>query len=1126
MTNAFTSKIAKAGLGLVVGAMSFSGALVASAQTAGCYQFTTLLKVGTTSEAVRQLQMVLNKNPQTALAVAAGANGSAGHETTYFGPATAAAVVKWQTANGIAPTAPQIGPMSRAKLNASCGVVTTTPTPTTPTQTGPVTAMLATDNPASGTVILGQATADLMHVALTGSGTVTGMTFQRTGLSLNTDLTNVYLYQGATRITDAASVNSTGVISFTGMNLMVNGSATISVRADIDGSASGSDVGVSLTGITTTSGTNTVTIAGNRMYIATGSGLLGTASVTMATASTVNVNAGTLNYTVWTAPMQINTHKMWLKGATFRYVGSAPMNSIANLGLYVDGVKVASSTGVNQYSYVVFDLTGAPYSLTTGSHTVDVRGDIVNGAARSFTLSVQSAGDLMITDSTVGVNVAPTVTGATSSFPASGNTIGITTGSLAIALDPAFVSMTNVTGGSTNAVIGRWKVNAYGEDEKITSITLTPSISGGSPSGSSLNNVQLYLNGSQVGSVCQFNGSTACTFNLGSSAIIAAGVTPSMFELRADIQTSTGTNYTAGTLTVSSSAINAQGMYSYNTVTSPVLPTTPGLTIQTGSLVVAKNAAYSNQTLSPNMAAQKIGEFALQNQSTSEAVRVTNLAVALTSDGSTALTSVSTPALTNFTNVKTSETSGSGAIPQNGAASMNFSVDFTIAPGSTKVISVYADLGSTSSGSVITTMLPTAYGVGSNVTLTPNSDTDGQTISLSTGSISAPTFVASSSTTPQYIATAVNGTDKSMETFQFTATNGSGTVNDLKFAVVTATAGTVSSIRVGSNVATVVTPAALTGASTNIYGAVYPTSATRFSVSDTSTISVGQIVKMDSEYVLVTSIPTATQFVVTRAVIGSSAATHATNVTMTLSGIAYLPGVNLTVPNGTSGIYVDAYSTYSPANGTTGAVSSGTTANTYLTYVKSTIGSTTSSAAVTPVPASTTSNLMTVVGSKPTLSVDTAQKTGLVVGAENKIGEVTVTADAAGTIGIKQIQFSVGNSGFSTGFLATSPRLADGSTTISTATCVATGTSLVTAPTTSETCTFSSDYLIPAGTSKTFSLFATVTGTTTSGTTVSASTALTSAGFLWTDVAGNGTSGAETGAKIYNFPTGSYSIRQ
>lgn len=1154
MTNAF-SKIAKAALGLLAGvavlvsassayaltasdiSMLQSAGIISASQaaalmaslgtttttTGSCYVFTTGLAVGQTSEAVKQLQVRLNANSATALAVTAGSNGSAGYETTYFGPATKAAVMKFQALNGLDQVG-NVGPLTRGKLNASCSTGTTTTVPPT-TTTGPVTAMLAVDNPASGTVIGGQATADLMHVTLTGSGTVNSMTFQRTGLSVNTDLSNVYLYNGATRLTDSASVNSSGVITFTGMNLAVNGSVTISVRADIDSSADGSDVGVTLTSYTVNGTAVTANIAGNRMAITISASLLGSASITMATSSSVNVNAGTLNYTMWTAPIQVSTHKMWLKSASFHFVGSAPTNSIANLGLYVDGIKVASSTGVNQYNYVTFDLMGAPYALTTGAHTVDVRGDLVNGAARTAQLSLQNAGDFMITDDTVGVNVSPTAAGSIqTAFPLLGNTINISTGSLSISIDPTFSVMTNVTGGSTNAVIGRYKINSYGEDEKITSVTITPTIANataGTATTFSLSNVQLYLNGSQVGSVCQYAGSGSCTFTLGSSAIVAGGATASTLEVRADIQTTSGTNYSAGTISVAGT-LNAQGLYSFNTISAQAIPATTAITISTGQLVVAKNGAYTNQTVSPNTTGVKIGSFTVQNQSTSEPVRVTNLAVRLTSDGSTALTST----LTNYTNVRTSEMSGNGATPQNAAASLNYSVDFTIAAGATKTIDIYADLGSTTSTAIETTLLVTAYGSNSNVTLTPSAETDGQLISISTGSVSAPSFIASSSTTPQYIATAAGATDATKETFQFTATNGSGTINNLKFAVInsSATSNTVASIRVGSQTASVITPAAITAADTNYEGQVYKTTSTQFTVSDTTNIPVGTILKIDSEYMLVTSVPNATTFYVTRAVIGSSAATHATGSTITPSGLAYLTGVNVAVPNGTSGAYVDAFATYSPANGTTGAVASGTTSNIYLTFVKSQIGSTVTEAAVTPAPASTTTNLMTIVGSKPSLTVNTTQQTGLVLSAENKIGEVTVTADAAGTVGISTITFNVGGAGFATGpLIATGARLADGSTTISTASCATTSTATATS---AITCTFSSDYLLTGGASKTFSLYGTPSGTITSGATVSVSTSITTAGFTWTDVAGGGSTGGQTGAKIYNFPTGSYSVRQ
>lgn len=68
---------------------------------------------GISGEDVRTLQRLLNANGFT---VASAGLGSAGNETTYFGPATQAAVIKFQIAHGISPAAGNVGPLTRAAL--------------------------------------------------------------------------------------------------------------------------------------------------------------------------------------------------------------------------------------------------------------------------------------------------------------------------------------------------------------------------------------------------------------------------------------------------------------------------------------------------------------------------------------------------------------------------------------------------------------------------------------------------------------------------------------------------------------------------------------------------------------------------------------------------------------------------------------------------------------------------------------------------------------------------------------------------------------------------------------------------------------------------------------------------
>lgn len=96
------------------------------------------LTVGSTGADVMALQKFLNMSAATQ--VAATGAGSPGMETSTFGPATKAAVVKFQTANAITPAAGYVGPVTRTAIAAKCGTTPTTPgtpgtpgTPTTPT---------------------------------------------------------------------------------------------------------------------------------------------------------------------------------------------------------------------------------------------------------------------------------------------------------------------------------------------------------------------------------------------------------------------------------------------------------------------------------------------------------------------------------------------------------------------------------------------------------------------------------------------------------------------------------------------------------------------------------------------------------------------------------------------------------------------------------------------------------------------------------------------------------------------------------------------------------------------------------------------------------------------------------
>jgi hypothetical protein len=140
---------------------------------------------------------------------------------------------------------------------------------------------------------------------------------------------------------------------------------------------------------------------------------------------------------------------------------------------------------------------------------------------------------------------------------------------------------------------------------------------------------------------------------------------------------------------------------------------------------------------------------------------------AITGSGST----VGPATLTNVTNLRTSETSGSGATPINPSATNNFSVNFTIAPGATKTIDILADLGASNFGAVTTTLTPTAIGASSNVVLTPGATT-GQVITLSAGSLATPTLNSVSVGGTLAAQFVVGGSSPTVAQYNFIASNG------------------------------------------------------------------------------------------------------------------------------------------------------------------------------------------------------------------------------------------------------------------------------------------------------------------------------------------------------------------
>src|SRR6266542_3796597 len=120
----------------VAAAKAAIGGMSGGSSMMGGYVFAPDLKLGSRGTDVWNLQRFLNSSAATQ--VAATGPGSPGSETQYFGPATQAAVKKFQAMHGV-PSIGYVGTLTRAELNKSGMSMSPSPSPSpsvTPPGTG------------------------------------------------------------------------------------------------------------------------------------------------------------------------------------------------------------------------------------------------------------------------------------------------------------------------------------------------------------------------------------------------------------------------------------------------------------------------------------------------------------------------------------------------------------------------------------------------------------------------------------------------------------------------------------------------------------------------------------------------------------------------------------------------------------------------------------------------------------------------------------------------------------------------------------------------------------------------------------------------------------------------------
>jgi hypothetical protein len=765
---------------------SLQGGSSATSGSGNGFVFNVNLSSGDTGNDVMELQKFLNTDAATQVAVSGA--GSPGNETSYFGPATKAAVIKFQdkyasevlASVGLSAGTGYFGSSSRAKanaLNASTGSSNNNGGGSVVVPTGnTVNVSLAASSPSQTVLVTGQAIGDLAHFTFTNTSAtaakVTNLKFNRTGISADSVLSNVYLFNGATRLTDAATV-STGVISFasptSGLFTVPAGtSMTVSVRSDISGGA-GQVVGVSLSSVESDVAVGgTFPIAAANHSIANGT--MGTVALNYTGPSGITENPAT-EVRVFEASAVVSTNDARLESLTLENRGTSADGDVQNFKLYIDGVQVGSTVAESMNDKVVFDLSSNPKVLETGTRIVKVLADIVKGSSETYDFQIRRTSDIRVIDTEFTQPILATDTDG--SFPVSAGTANtIAAGALSVTRASDSPSG-DITLSSTNVLLGSFEFRATGEDIKIEALNATSTT--GASSSAGVDQVKIFVNGSQVGSTKDIAANTASgtEFTFGSSFIAKAGEITEV-DIYGDAKNAAGTDLAAATtirvgLTVSAS--NTEGLSSGNTVSAISQVNGNFRTIAASSLTATKSTGFGGTTAIAGSNNVRLGSFVLSAGS-AEGINVNSIVVNLTDSNQTS-------SITDLRLEKGGVTLGT---PKSTPSAENsFSVNLPIAASDSAVIDVYANVKSgVPNGTIVTSLDTTSGGTGM---ATANSTTVGSDVTLQTLTIAAGTLTVTAGVSPSDFIALDGATNVHVGSFDFDAANSDFTLRELKVKV-------------------------------------------------------------------------------------------------------------------------------------------------------------------------------------------------------------------------------------------------------------------------------------------------------------------------------------------------------
>ncbi|MSU55169.1 MAG: peptidoglycan-binding protein, partial [Candidatus Taylorbacteria bacterium] len=477
------------------------GGAPASSSSTG-YSFSKDLSMGSSGADVMNLQKVLNMSADTQ--VSSTGAGSKGNETSKFGPATKAAVIKWQKKAGL-PSTGYVGSLSRGKLNAMSapvvvvpslpGVITTAPV----VQSGTGLTVSSPVQPAATIAPKATSRVPFTKVTLTagsdGDVTVNSLTVQRTGLANDSAFGSIVLLdENGLQIGTSKTFNSNHQTTVGDPFVISRGtSKTLTIAGNMAADQteySGQVASLTVVGVNTSA-----TVTGSLPIVGAGQTVnnsltIGTAVLYVSQydpASALSKNIGdTATKFSGIKVSAGSSEDVTLWSVRWNQTGSAGTTDLANVVTVLDGTSYPTTVSTDGKYYTTLFPNGIVIQKGF-SKEFFIQGDIVGSGAASRTVEfdLYNASDLYVSGntynfgilSTANSSVAPSSLSATSrsrfttgSPFYAGSIVTISAGTATtIGKAPTAAPATNIAVNVPNQILGAYETNIKGEPISVQS---------------------------------------------------------------------------------------------------------------------------------------------------------------------------------------------------------------------------------------------------------------------------------------------------------------------------------------------------------------------------------------------------------------------------------------------------------------------------------------------------------------------------------------------------------------------------------------------------------------------------------------------------------------------------------